>query len=173
MTAPGGSASGTSASGSCPDSGLVPSASNTDRIRVATLCLVNGIRSAHGLVALAPNSALQSVAQRYAQQMVAENFFSHISPAGVTPLTRILATGYLVPSLIGYGFGENLGWGDANLQTPAGIVQGWVGSPTHFANMVNPSFRDTGFGVTPATPLVLSANGDGATYVEEFGYNSK
>ncbi len=173
VTAPGGSTSGSSASGSCPDSGLVPSASNVDRIRVATLCLVNGIRSAHGLVALAPNSALQSVAQRYAQQLVAENFFSHVSPAGATPLTRILASGYLVPAPLGSGFGENLGWADADLQTPAGIVQGWVGSPTHFANMVNPSFRDTGLGITPATPHVLSANGDSATYVEEFGYNRK
>jgi len=103
--------------------------------------------------------------------MVDGNFFSHISPGGSTPLSRIVATGYLAPSLGASGYGENLGWGDGGLETPAGIVQGWLGSPTHFANMVTPSFRDTGIGIIPETPLLLSGNGSGSTYVEEFGYH--
>ncbi len=153
--------------GACAGAGLVPDASNVDQVRAATLCLINDVRAAHGLPRLSPNARLQSVAQKYSQRMVSENFLSHTSPDGTTAITRILASGY-VPTTVSWAVGENLGWGTLENATPAAVVSGWVNSPTHFANIVDPRFRESGIGVALGVPPSLD-QANGATYAQEFG----
>lgn len=152
----------------CPDAQLMPDATNTARIRVSTLCLVNNIRAGRRLGALVFNDRLNGVAQAYSFQMVVQNFFGHFAPGGVTPLTRVMSSGYAPTDFLTATFGENLAWGTQGLATPAAIVDAWYRSPEHLANMVNPAFRDTGIGVVSAVPSSL-ASGPGATYTQEFG----
>lgn len=158
------------ATGPCVNTDLQPVQANIDLARDATLCLINQVRAQHGLGALTVNATLEQIAQPYALKMVAENFFAHVTPAGQTPIERFTLSGYL-PSLLNIVFhvGENLGWGAGSLSTPAAVVNAWVHSPVHLANILDTSFRQTAIGIAPGLPASLANGQAGATYTEEFG----
>src|SRR5271166_4127098 len=84
----------------CPDAGLVPSESDVERIRAATLCLVNRERAAHGERPLQTNARLRQAAQSHTESMADDDYFEHIGPGGDTPLTRLRAVGYIYSSQI-------------------------------------------------------------------------
>ena len=154
----------------CPDSGLIPTAGNLDRVVAATLCLINKQRAAHGLASVHTNQALKKAAGQFSHAMVAENFFGHVTPAGVDLLHRLRAVGYLHPNH-GFTIGENIAAAGGSLATPAAVVTSWMNSLEHRANILNPSFKDTGIGVVAALPAVVGS-GPGATYTQDFGKTS-
>jgi uncharacterized protein YkwD len=135
---------------------------------VATLCLINQVRTAYHLRSLRFSSALQSVAVGQARDMVSGNYFGDMSLSGRTPLQRILATRYPGRAWR-LATAQNIGWATGPLATPAGMVEAWMHSPPHREIMLTPSFRDIGVGVTPAAPSSLSQGLEGATYTIEFG----
>ena len=65
--------------------------------------------------------------------------------------------------------GENLAWGTYTLSTPQAIVEAWVASPGHLANILEARYTETGIGVDPAVPQSLGEGDPGATYAQEFG----
>ncbi|HYF27254.1 MAG TPA: CAP domain-containing protein, partial [Baekduia sp.] len=135
---------------SCPGADLQPN--HGDFFAVAddaTLCLLNEQRAAHGLSALRPGpESLAAPARLYAQDLVTRRFFAHVSPDGVTLAQRLAA--YAVGS--DWAIGENLAWGEAGLATPASIVDAWMKSPGHRANILNGEFKEIGIGVVPGAP---------------------
>jgi uncharacterized protein YkwD len=153
---------------SCADTGLFPTQANTARVEAATLCLVNVQRARRGQRALRRNAALTRSAAAHSQDMVSENYFDHVSPAGETPLDRILASRYL-PRRVAYVVGENIAVGTLTLATPASIVTSWMESPDHRANILNRDFRDTGVGIVAQAPSQYSDGALGATYTQQFG----
>jgi uncharacterized protein YkwD len=156
-------------SSGCVDEDLRPNAANLDRIRAATLCLVNRERAAQGQSALVVNPHLASAAQAHTDDMVQGDYFDHVGPRGDTPLSRMRAAGYIYNGRVGYEVGENLGWGTLWLATPRAIVAAWMASAGHRANILNGRYRDTALGVS-AHPLASMANGQaGATYTQDFG----
>jgi len=155
-------------SASCDDTHLVPTRSNSARIEAATLCLVNVQRARHGERALRPNADLGRSAAAHSQDMVARNYFDHTSPGGETVLDRIKASSY-VPSRAGYTLGENIAMGTMQLATPAAIVDGWMKSAGHRANILNAEFRDSGLGVVARAPQRYGHGQRGATYTQQFG----
>jgi uncharacterized protein YkwD len=155
-------------SASCDDTHLVPTRSNSARIEAATLCLVNVQRARHGERALRPNADLGRSAAAHSQDMVARNYFDHTSPGGETVLDRIKASSY-VPSRAGYVLGENIAMGTMQLATPAAIVDGWMKSAGHRANILNAEFRDSGLGVVARAPQRYGHGQRGATYTQQFG----
>jgi uncharacterized protein YkwD len=158
------------AAASCADANLVPSSSNLARIATATLCLINQQRTAAHLVALRSNAALNTAASRHSAEMVAKNYFDHVSPTGTTPLSRMTAVGYIKPNT-SWSIGENIAAATGSLATPASMVSMWMNSSGHRANILNPSFRDSGIGATAMVPRVVGA-GAGGTYTEDFGVTS-
>ena len=62
-----------------------------------------------------------------ASELIAEDYFAHVSPSGETPVDRIRDTGYIPSPEDGYVIGENLAWGTYQLSTPQAIVA--PGSP--------------------------------------------
>src|SRR5205823_12641271 len=112
---------------------------------------------------------LQAAAQSHVNELVADDYFAHVSPSGVTPVDRIRATGYLPGPELGYLIGENLAWGTLSLSTPQAIVEAWMASPEHRANILESRYVDTGIGITPAVPASFSGGSQGATYAQEFG----
>ena len=88
--------------------------------------------------ALAYNSLLEQAAQDHAADMASKNYFSHTSLNGRTFSQRITAAGYSWRTA-----GENIAAGYA---TPEAVVQGWLQSPGHCANIMNPAFKDLGVG---------------------------
>jgi uncharacterized protein YkwD len=159
-------------SASCTDTNLVPTRANATRVEAASLCLVNVQRERRGEHALRANADLARSAAAHSQDMVSENYFSHVSPAGETPLARIKASTYL-PLRSAYLVGENIALGTMQLSTPTAIVASWMKSPDHRANILNADFRDTGIGVVAQAPPKYSSGQRGATYTQQFGVIAK
>jgi uncharacterized protein YkwD len=156
------------AASACTGENDLPTAQNLPVARSATLCLLNQQRAAHGLGPLRAHNALQGAAQRYAGAMVAGGFFGHVSPTGITLDQRIRkGTRYLTRALR-YEIGENLGWGAGERARPLEIVQAWMASPDHRANILRPAFREIGIGIAQGAP-VAGAVGGAVTYANEFG----
>ncbi|MEA2298832.1 MAG: hypothetical protein QOF77_1768 [Solirubrobacteraceae bacterium] len=151
----------------CPDTGLTPTPDDVSAVAAAVLCLINKQRAAGGLRLLEPNPALAAAARAHSSDMVAGDYFDHVSPSGDGPLERLRHSGYLTPG-VGFVAGENIAAALGDRATPAATVARWMGSPEHRANILSPAFRDTGIGVAPAAPASLGS-GPGATYTEEFG----
>lgn len=148
----------------CRGAHLAPSPADAVAVRHATLCLLNRQRAAHGLPRLREHRALHRAAANYAHLMVARRFFDHVSPAGSTPAQRIKRTNYLSRTHA-WSVGENIAYGPRGAATPARIVDAWMRSAGHRANILNRSFREIGIGIAVGSP---SGNG-GATYVNDFG----
>jgi uncharacterized protein YkwD len=154
---------------SCQDVQLTPEAGNLSLIRAAVLCLVNKVRAQHGEAPLQPQPSLEQAAEAHAQEMIALDYFDHVSPDGLTPVDRAREDGYISDPGAGYVIGENLAWGTLNLATPEAIVAAWVASPGHLANILEAEYRDSGIGVAPQVPSSYSGGEPGATYAQEFG----
>ena len=153
----------------CANVDLTPTSNNLAAVQSATLCLVNQVRGEHGLPALSENSDLQQAALGHNNDMVARDYFEHTDPSGGTPLSRIEATGYIANNNISYLVGENIAWGTLSLSTPAAIVNAWVNSPDHLANILDATYTDTGLAVNPQAPASLAQGQQGAIYTEDFG----
>src|SRR4051794_31015560 len=159
-------ANGVAAGANCPDIGVTPTDGNTDQVNAAILCLVNGERSDAGLPALTSNSQLGSAASGMCGRMVGEHFFAHETPDGKNVVDRVQPTGY-IPKSGDWVVGENLAWGSGALSTPQAIVNGWMNSPGHKANILAPDYKDVGLAACQGAPST-SASG-GTTYVNDFG----
>jgi uncharacterized protein YkwD len=155
------------AASACPGASDRPSAANAAQVRTATLCLLNRQRTGHGLTRLHEHPSLEHAATTYADLMVSETFFDHVSPAGSTMAQRIKRTDYL-HNVRGWSLGENLAWGSGTASTPAQIVNAWMHSPDHRRNILDGTFREIGIGVATGAPTGSA----GATYVNEFGRRS-
>jgi uncharacterized protein YkwD len=155
--------------GGCVGAGESPDGENLASIRAATLCLINRERAAHGERALVTNAHLEAAAQGHSNSMVADDYFEHVGPNGLTPLARVRAAGYLRNPRAGYAIGENIAYGTLWLATPQAIVSAWMNSPGHRANILNPRYRETGIGISAQAPASLSGGQSGATYTQDFG----
>jgi uncharacterized protein YkwD len=138
-------------------------------VRAAVLCLVNRERTSRGERPLAADSQLTASAQAHTDSMSAQDYFEHVGPRGETPLMRMQATGYLSSAHNGYEVGENIGWGTLWEGTPSAIVQAWMGSPGHRANILDARFTATGVGVSSHPPAHLARHQAGGLYTQDFG----
>ncbi|MBI6659029.1 CAP domain-containing protein [Pseudomonas carnis] len=82
------------------------------------------------------NDTLASAANSHTRNMANGNFFDHLDPDGRTPGDRAELAGYIAKNI-----GENIA---AGLDTPRKVVDGWLASPGHCANLMNPQFRELG-----------------------------
>lgn len=153
----------------CQNTELVPEGDNLPLVRAAVLCLINRERAEHGEAPLAANPELERAAEGHSTELVSDDYFAHVTPAGFTPVDRIRATGYIPGTEVGYVIGENLAWGTLGLSTPASIVAAWIASPGHLANILEAQYRETGIGIVPGVPSSLAGGEPGATYAQEFG----
>jgi uncharacterized protein YkwD len=156
------------AAGQCPDASLTPATWNVDRVRAAVLCLINRERAAAGESSLAPNAQLQQAAQGHTESMAFGGYVAHVGPRGDSPADRMRVSGYLSAGR-SYEVGENIAWGTLWLATPRAIVEAWMASSEHRANILDAHFRDTAVGVSPHAPAALAHGQAGAIYTQDFG----
>jgi len=154
----------------CPGADTLPGQGSPAAAQSTTLCLMNSERASRGLVALRAQPVLAAAAGGYASEMVGEQFFAHTSPRGSTVLSRVRASAYL-RGAINWSVGENIAWGSGTLGTPRAIVQAWMESPGHRANLLSACFRDAGVGIATGAPT-QTQDTPGATYVTDFGRRS-
>jgi uncharacterized protein YkwD len=152
------------AAGSCSGAHTQPSRTNAAQVRHATICLLNRERARHGLAPMRANAKLTRAAVKHSLDMVAEHYFDHVGPRG-DDITRRAKAAHYLKARASWFLGENIAWGSGSLGTPAAIVDQWMHSPPHRANILNPSFRDAGVGVAVGAPK----GGAGATYTLDFG----
>ena len=100
--------------------------------------LVNEIRAENGLKALTYDWELSRVARYKSQDMKDNRYFSHTSPVYGTPFQMIKNFGISFRSA-----GENIARGYA---TPQAVVNGWMNSSGHRANILNASYTHIGVG---------------------------
>ena len=149
---------------------ITPTADNLAQVNAAILCLVNVERNQNGgLPPLASNPQLQQAAEGMAARMVQEQFFSHETPDGKNVVDRVQPTGY-IPDNGDWVVGENLAWGSGPLSTPNSIVNGWMNSPGHKANILAPDYKDLGLASAMGSPSPQASGG--TTYVNDFGAKS-
>lgn len=115
------------------------------RLRETVLVQVNAIRAAArscgpkkmpAVRALAWNKALAEAAEQHSVDMVARHYFDHVSPDGKHVSQRVAAQGYKWRAV-----GENLAGGDTTVN---GVLFGWLKSPDHCQNIMNPAFSNIG-----------------------------
>ncbi len=156
------------AAANCVNADVIPTTANLDLVRAATLCLINQQRALAGLAALSENPALDAAAQAHSDDMVSGNYFDHVAPNGADPLSRVVAAGFATVADV-LDLGENIAAGGGSLATPEQTVTNWMASPPHRANILDPTFKETGIGITPAVPQMLGIGDSGATYTQAFG----
>ena len=100
--------------------------------------LVNEIRVQNGLKPLTANWELSRVARHKSQDMRDQGYFSHTSPTYGTPFQMIKSFGLSFRTA-----GENIAKGYA---TPQAVVNGWMNSSGHRANILNASYTQIGVG---------------------------
>ncbi|MFE0367999.1 CAP domain-containing protein [Streptomyces tendae] len=101
--------------------------------------LTNRERTAAGLPALAVDARLTTAAQAHSADMVARDFYSHTDPDGGKPWDRAAAAGAARRTV-----GENIACGQ---RSPADVVEGWMNSPGHRANVLKSDFTHIGVGL--------------------------
>jgi uncharacterized protein YkwD len=100
----------------------------------------NKQRIANGLPALTENNLLHDAAVAKANDMFSNQYFEHISPTGIDPGTLVSTYGYEYIIT-----GENLILG--NFEDEAEVVDDWMNSPGHRANILNTSYAEIGVAV--------------------------
>jgi hypothetical protein len=98
----------------------------------------NDYRSRSNLPALHTNDALTRAAQAKADNMVSENYWSHVAPDGTTPWYYFQKVGYSYSVA-----GENLAYG---FSTSDQVVTAWMNSQEHRDNILG-NYQDVGFGI--------------------------
>lgn len=101
--------------------------------------LTNDERKKIGASTLTVNSRLTQAAQQKGQDMLANQYFAHISPSGVTPWFWMKKSGYSYSVA-----GENLAIDFVDAED---VVTAWLNSPTHKANMLSKDYTETGVAV--------------------------
>ncbi|MCT8977103.1 SafA/ExsA family spore coat assembly protein [Clostridium sp. CX1] len=101
--------------------------------------LVNAERARAGLQPLKANWELSRVARYKSQDMINKGYFSHTSPTYGSPFKMMESFGIRFSSA-----GENIAMGQ---RTPEEVMNSWMNSPGHRANILSPSYSQIGVGV--------------------------
>ncbi len=120
----------------------------------------NAKRQENGLSTLQMNGTLSQAAAAKAADMFANNYWAHNSPSGKTPWDFIIGAGYRYTLA-----GENLA---KNFQSSDGVVEAWMNSPSHRANVLKAGYQEVGFAVVNGT-----LNGEETTLVVQMFGASK
>ena len=107
------------------------------------LRLVNVERTKRGLKPLTLNIKLSNVATLKSQDMINKNYFSHTSPTYGSPFDMMKQFGISYTAAA-----ENIAKGQ---KTPAQVVNAWMNSSGHRANILNANYTELGVGIAKSS----------------------
>ncbi|MEV0225053.1 CAP domain-containing protein [Streptomyces sp. NPDC050704] len=128
-------------------------ASGASTAEAEVLSLVNAERAKAGCSPVSASNSLAALAEAFSKDMAARDFFDHTDPSGATPWDRAEEAGV---SNLG---GENIARGQADA---AAVMEAWMNSPGHRANILNCDFKTLGVGAHFAS--------GGPWWTQDFGY---
>jgi uncharacterized protein YkwD len=102
---------------------------------------INRIREANRVAPLQLSEELLKVARDYSRRMAEENFFAHTDPDGRTVRQRVDRANIRWRMI-----GENLAYSNGYTNPVAASMAGWMDSPGHRKNILDPDFRVTAIG---------------------------
>ncbi|WP_313890795.1 CAP domain-containing protein [Psychrobacillus sp.] len=122
-----------------------PEAPKTEVVQVSSVIqevvnLTNKERAKAGLKALQMDTKLTQSAQAKSQDMKNKNYFSHTSPTYGSPFDQMKSFGVTYKSAA-----ENIAMGQ---RSATEVVNAWMKSPGHKANIMNPSYTHIGVGLS-------------------------
>ncbi|AUS86785.1 hypothetical protein LBYS11_10760 [Lysinibacillus sp. YS11] len=112
--------------------------SDVDAFEQEVVKLTNAERTKAGLSPLQTDAKLMAAAREKSQDMQTNKYFSHTSPTFGSPFDRMKALGIAYKAA-----GENIAQGQ---RSPQEVVQAWMDSPGHRANILNGKFTHIGVG---------------------------
>ena len=121
-----------------PTATAIPCPLTSPSFEARAIELINGERVHAGLPALVAQDQLIAAARSHSADMACNDYFNHADRSGVTVDIRASASGY-VWSVVG----ENIA---AGYSTPENVVEGWMNSVEHKANILNADFTQIGIG---------------------------
>jgi uncharacterized protein YkwD len=139
----------------CANANTPTTSASQETMRTAVVCLINQQRTSRGLPALKTSQRLNRSAQEWTNAMVSSGGFDH----GDDFSARITAVGFRWSAA-----GENIATG---FQTPSQVVTGWMGSPGHCRNILDPDYASVGTGVVDR--VVGPDHLGKATWTQDFG----
>ena len=152
----------TTAGAACKNADLVPTSGNRGKVQNATVCVLNYVRRQNGLKPFRKNKKLRRASAFHNRNMLRGGFFAHQGPGEPALGARLRRMKYRG------GAGENLGAGaGVPYATARGMVDGWMNSPVHKANILERAFRTVGISVMPRKPFEPPV--PGAVYTAAFG----
>lgn len=104
--------------------------------------LVNKVRAENGLSALTWADDLANVARAHSRDMINRGFFSHTNPDGQSPFDRLKNNGIKYRTAA-----ENIAYGQ---RTAEAVMNGWMNSSGHRANILNANVKEIGVGAVKA-----------------------
>lgn len=122
-----------------PDIDTGVSNSDFSAYQKEVLDLVNVERSKAGLAPLTLDAKLSNVATIKSQDMINKNYFDHNSPTYGSPFDMMNQFGISFSAA-----GENIAEGQ---RTPQEVMNSWMNSPGHRANILSPKFTKLGVGI--------------------------
>jgi RNA polymerase sigma factor (sigma-70 family) len=122
-----------------PDKARVTPPRTATTVEQQVVALVNARRAAAGCRPLRVSPALHGAAQRHSQDMASRRVLDHRGSGGDGPGERITAAGFRWST-----WAENIARGQSG---PPAVVDGWMGSPGHRANILNCGLTMVGVGV--------------------------
>jgi uncharacterized protein YkwD len=128
-----------------------------ERVRAEVLARVNAARKKTGAPPLRSSTHLDQAAQLHSEDMLARRYFAHRDPQGRTVRERALAAGYDWRTI-----GENVAENQFSVDE---VMDGWLRSPGHRRNILNPTFRELGVGLA----LGPSGGKNRVTWTQVFG----
>ncbi|WP_433208233.1 CAP domain-containing protein [Dactylosporangium sp. CS-047395] len=130
-----------------------PGGTSNSAYEAQVLAITNAERAKAGCGPLAFNAKLRAAAYKHSADMAANNYFSHDSQDGTSFATRITNEGYRWS-----GAAENIAKGQ---RTPEEVMNAWMNSSGHRANILNCKLKDLGVG--------LAYQGKTAIWTQDFG----
>lgn len=113
--------------------------------RAGVIAQTNAARAANGnLPPLAESATLDAIATLRLDDMFSQQYFAHVGPQGESAITVASSVGYMHLAL-----GENLALG--LFAGDAGVVQAWMNSPGHRANILDTHYTQIGVAVREGT----------------------
>ena len=110
----------------------------------AVVDVMNMERAQYGLARLRVNPKLSAAAVDRINDMFRQRYFDHVSPDGLEPWTWVERRGYRYREI-----GENLAVG---YRSADAVVDGWMHSPGHRANVLGRGYDEVGVAIAPGSP---------------------
>jgi uncharacterized protein YkwD len=162
------SAPSSASAAQCKGGDDAPAKLSDKRAAKAVFCLLNKERRSHGLPSLHRQKSQTRAALEHNRKMVKSGCFSH-QCAGEKDLVGRLTNAKYLPCNCSWGVGENIAYGSGRDASPRSIVDTWMHSAEHRANILNGGYQHIGVAVSSGTPSDGRTR-DGATFTTDFGY---